>query len=131
MPTMTPTSPAAPAAFEWRKIALVASNVNPFNAKEQVYAWSANPYFEASVSMPPMDSATAQAWSSFITGLNGPVNTLIFPVNVCNLFPFELTYDQVFNSTNPRIFRLKGNQVTWSVKEGRIYTLTFEIREAL
>lgn len=126
-----PTSPPAPASFEWRKIALVAVNPNPFNAKEQVYAWSPNPYFEGSVSMPAMASATAQAWISFITGCNGPANTFFFPPAACNLALFELTYDQVVNSTQPRIFRLKGNEVSWSIKEGRIYSLTFEIREAL
>lgn len=122
-----PSLPAAPSAFEFRKIALVAGNPNPFTGQEQVFAWSANPYFEGSANMPPMDYVTAQNWTNFITACNGPANNFVFTPAVCAAFPYELTYD----GTNPRFWMLKGNSVSWSIRDGQLYYLTFEFREFL
>lgn len=122
-----PAYPPAPASFEWRKRALVAANPNPFNGREQVFAWSANPYFVGSVLMPTMTFANAQNWTNFITACNGPVNTFAFGTAACAAFPYELTTD----GTTPRLFRLSSNEVSWSIILGKFYSLTFEIREAL
>jgi len=123
-----PTIPPAPASMEFMKVALVATNVNPFTGQMQVNAWSANPYFEGSVSMPPMTQSDAANWTAWLTGLNGPASTFTFPPAVIAMFPYELSYD----GTTPRIWRLKpGSQVKWSITRGQIYGMTFEVRESL
>lgn len=127
MSVVMPSSPVAPASLEWRKNALVATSTNPFTGQQIVYAWGAAPYFEGSARMASMSYAQAQNWTIFLTACNGPTNPFSFPTAVCASFPYELTTD----GTTPRLFRLKGNQAGWSIKEGKMYSVTFEFREAI
>lgn len=122
-----PSFPVAPAGLEWRKVALVATTTNPFTGQQIVYSWTANPYFVGSARMASMDYTTAQNWTNFLTACNGPTNTFAFPTAACALFPYELTTD----GTTPRLFRLVGNEAPWSIKEGKMYSVTFEFREAI
>lgn len=122
-----PTSPAAPAGFEFRHNAIVGVTTNPFTGQQQINDWQAS-YMEASVSMPKMAAATAQAWVTFLKSLEGPACVFQFPGSVCSGFPLELTTD----GSTPRYWRLKpGSPAHWQVGIGPVYSLTFEIREAI
>ena len=126
-----PAIPVAPASMEFQHNSLVAANTNPFTGKQQVYSWGVQ-YYEVSVSYATMTNSTAQTWSAFIESLNGPMCVFAFPVGNTNLYPKELTIDNVQSSTNPRYFRLKTNSVKWAVDPGGVYRgFTFECREVL
>ncbi|MGA2270329.1 MAG: hypothetical protein ABSH44_17795 [Bryobacteraceae bacterium] len=120
-----PTSPPAPASLEFAHNAIAGANTNPFTAQQQVYDWQAN-WKEASVSMASMTAAQGALWAAFIESCDGVANVFQFLSGVCALFPNELTTD----GTTPRYWRLKVNKVQWTIKGGKIYGLTFEIREA-
>lgn len=121
-----PTSPPAPASFEFALNSLVGVNTNPFTAQQQVYDWQAN-FTEASASYAAMTKAQAAAWVAFLKLAKGPLCVFQFPAAVCAAFPESLTTD----GSTPRYWRLKSTQAKWSIKLGPIYGLTFEVREAL
>jgi hypothetical protein len=50
-----------------------------------------------------------------------------FPSPVCAAFP-EL---YMADGTTPRYWRMKQNQVKWSIKVASIYGISFECREAM
>jgi hypothetical protein len=104
---------------------LAAANTNPFTGQQQTQDWQ-NDYMELSVSMASMNQATGQAWVAFLKALSGIVNVFQFPSAVAAAFPETLTTD----GTTQRVWRLKANQVKWTIKAGKIYGLTFEVREA-
>jgi phage host-nuclease inhibitor protein Gam len=120
-----PTAPW-PSGFEVVDVYLAAANENPYTAEQQIQDWG-NRHRELSVSVPNMQQATAQAWTAFLLSLNGIVNVFQFPGAICTKYPVELT-----NSGTPKYFRLKSNDVKWTIRPGSIYkNLTFEVREAL
>lgn len=122
--TTMPTSPW-PASLEVITNHLAAANTNPFTGQQQTQDWQ-NDYMELSVSMASMNQATGQAWVAFLKALSGIVNVFQFPSAVAAAFPETLTTD----GTTQRVWRLKANQVKWTIKAGKIYGLTFEVREA-
>src|ERR1700679_3393337 len=87
-----PTSPPAPAEFEFAFNYISDQNVNPFNATQQVYDWNAN-FFEASVSMPWMTTTVAAPWATFIEALKGVTGVFQFSAAICAAYPNELTSD--------------------------------------
>ena len=82
---------------------------------------------ESSVSLPNMDKATAVDWVRFLKDLKGTAGVFQFGSAVCAAFPESLTT----NGTTPRYWRLKTNQGKWAIHLAQIYSITFEIREAL
>jgi hypothetical protein len=121
-----PTTPPAPASFEFALDSVTGVTTNPFSGQQQIQDWSAS-WLEASVSYASMHAAAANAWYWFLLSCKGPACVFTFPTAVCAQFPNELTTD----GTTPRYWRLKGNQTKWGVKVGGFYSITFEIREAL
>jgi hypothetical protein len=121
-----PTTPTAPASLEFQQNAITGASTNPFTGQQQIYNWSAG-YKEGSVSMPPMDTSDGQNWTAFLESCNGMANVFTFPSGVCSAYPNELTTD----GTTPRYFRLKSNSSKWQIKQGGIYSIVFEFREAI
>ena len=119
-----PTDPPAPASLEFAHNAIAGASTNPFAAQQQTYDWQAN-WKEASVSMASMTAAQGALWAAFIESCDGVSNVFQFPAGVCALFPNELTKDGM-----PRYWRLKDNKAQWTIKKGKFYSLTFEVREA-
>lgn len=71
MPNVT-----APSSIEWNPHEVVSTNVSPFDGTTQVYDWQAS-WWEGTVSFPPMDRWSADAWSSLILACRGPFNTFL------------------------------------------------------
>jgi hypothetical protein len=120
-----PTDPIAPAGLECQHNAIVSASTNPFTGQQQLFDWNAS-YKEISVSYASMTLAQGQTWAAFLESLKGQANVFVFSTALCTQFPNELTTD----GSTPRHFRLKTNQPKWSIKEGSIYSVSFEIREA-
>jgi hypothetical protein len=72
-----PTIPAAPRTVDWIMNDVVASVISPFTGQQQIQDWQAG-WMEASVSMPPMVHADAQAWAAFFMACRGMANTFLF-----------------------------------------------------
>jgi hypothetical protein len=121
-----PTDPIAPASFEFQHNAIVASSTNPFNAKQQMFNWNAA-YKECSVSYASMTISQGQTWAVFLESLNGQLDVFRFSDALIAVYVNELTTD----GSTPRYWRLKTNQVKWSVKEGSVYGVSFELREVV
>jgi hypothetical protein len=121
-----PTDPAFPKSFEFQPNALTAVNTNPFTGAQQIQNWSTG-FYEASVTWQPMTFTQAQNWVTFLTGLVGMTNVFKFTDAINAVWPKELTTD----GTTARYWRLQNNKPKWSIGEGNIYTVTFEIREAI
>ena len=121
-----PAFPSYPSSFEFQLNPIVSVNTNPFSGQQQIQYWNPG-YYEASVAIQPLTFDDAQHWTAFITLLQGMTNVFHFGAEVCATFPTELTTD----GSTPRYWRLKANSTKWAIKPGLIYTLTFEIREAI
>jgi hypothetical protein len=121
-----PTSPPSPASLEVIKNGLSAAVTSPFTGQQQINDWSAG-FRELSVSYAAMSQANGQLWAAFFDSLNGVSGVFQFATGVAALFPNELTTD----GTTPRYWRLKAPQVHWTIKQGLIYGVTFECREAI
>jgi hypothetical protein len=100
----------------------VAATTNPFNAKQQIHDWQAN-YAEMKVTMPPMNATDGMTWAQFLISCNGPASVFTLPTAVVALLPTGIVPGGYW--------RLKTNTVRWSVNEGLIYQLEFELREAI
>jgi hypothetical protein len=121
-----PSVPSFPASIEFQNNPITAANTNPFTGQQQLQYWSAG-FMAASVSIQPMTVTQAQPWITFLTQLKGMANVFQFGSEVSTAFPLELTTD----GTTPRFWRLKANATKWSIQPGVLYTVTFEIREAI
>jgi hypothetical protein len=115
----------SPASFEFEPRPLVGANTNPFTGQQQIQDWQYS-YLEASVSLPAMPQAQAQAWVDFLISLRGKSNTFQFPDALVAAYPESLTTD----GSSPRIWRLLKNDPEWSIRNVGLYGVTFEIREA-
>src|ERR1041385_4715845 len=116
-----PADPPAPQSIEFSQIDIVAQSISPFTGQQQLQDWNAN-YMEASVSLPPLTDAQAQAWIQFLRDLKG----------MANVFKFSDAFVAAYESSiGNRYWRLKSNQRKWSISEARVYGISFEIREAL
>jgi hypothetical protein len=122
-----PTIPPAPASFEFALHPIVGANTNPFTGQQQIQDWQAS-YMEASVSLPPMYEAEAQAWITFLESLRGITNTFQFPDELVAAYP-ESLMDNASSPPSARTWRLLNNDSHWTIKEARLYGITFEIRE--
>ena len=125
--SLYPASPW-PASLEVMTNHIAAANVNPFTGQQQIQDWQAN-YMEISVSLPAMSQAQAQNWIAFLKALNGPVNVFAFPSGTNSI---GAKYSEsLMNGASARYWRLKSNQVKWTIRRGSVYGLTFECREAI
>ena len=68
-----PSIPAAPASVEFTLMDSVAVSVSPFTGAQQIQNWQSS-WLEASVSMPPLTHAQAQAWIAWLMGVQGQAN---------------------------------------------------------
>ena len=115
-----PAKPSSPVSIEFAQIDAVAMNVSPFTGNQQTQNWNAT-RMEASVQWSNMTKADAQAWIQFLRDLDG----------VANVFRFSAAAEAAFPEIGSRYWRLKVNTRKWSVSLGQIYTLRFDIMEAL
>ena len=63
----------APSSIEWNPREFVSKNESPFTGQTQTYDWQVS-MWEGMVSFPPMSRLSADAWSSFILALRGPIH---------------------------------------------------------
>lgn len=117
-----PSNPPAPQSIEISVVNIVSGNTSPFTGQQQIYDWQAN-YLEARVNMPPMPFAVFQNWSTFLKALDG----------IANVFQFTSAFQAAYpGDIGSGVFwRLKSNTVSWAIGQNHIYTLSFEIRQAL
>ncbi len=116
-----PSSPA-PQSIEFTTTDIVGVNTSPFTGEQQIQDWQAH-WLEASVTMPPMSSAQAQAWVNFFIALKGQACVFQFGDPVT-----PMLIPAAASATG--YWRLKTNSRKRSVNEGMIYGFQFEIREA-
>lgn len=116
-----PTSPA-PKSIEpaYNYIAGVATN--PFTGQQQLQDWGAS-FSEMSITMPPLSSADGLTWEAFILSCKGMMCVFQLPSAVSSLLPSGVA--------PAGYWRLKANSVKWSITEGVIHGLQFDIREAI
>jgi hypothetical protein len=123
--TSMPTAPW-PKSIEYRGSHLAAANTNPWTAQQQIQDWAAD-YAQMSVSYAALTQTQATAFIAFLKACNGIVNVFQFPAGLAAKYPESFTSD----GTAQRYWRLKTNETGWSIKAGSVYSVTFEIREAL
>lgn len=118
-----PTTPA-PASIEITSQNIVGASLNPFTGQQQIQDWLAS-YVELSVTMPPLEPLVdGPAWVDFLISCKGMACVFqIANTTFSGLIPAAA-------DTNG-YWRLKNNSPKWSVNEGTIYGMTFEIREAI
>lgn len=68
-----PTSPGV-AAIRFGMFDAVAKSVSPFTMQPELQQWPGADGFDATVTLPPMDRATAAPWIAFLARLRGPLN---------------------------------------------------------
>ena len=68
-----PTTPSAPQTIDFTATDIVALSISPFTGQQQVQDWQQG-WLEASVSLPPLTHAQAQAWIAFLMALRGQAN---------------------------------------------------------
>lgn len=116
-----PTDPPSPQSMEFSVVDIVAVSRSAFTGQQQIQDWQAT-YMEASVSLPPLTIAQADAWITFLRDLKG----------MANVFQFQTAFSSAYSSSiGSRYWRLKSNQRKWSITEARVYGIQFEIMEAL
>lgn len=116
-----PTTPSAK-TVEFSQQDVVAASLNPFTGQQQIQDWNAS-WLEASITMPSMELATAQPWIAFLRACKGQACVFQLPTLLASLVP---------SGAVPGLYwRLKTNNVRWSVNLGFIVGMEFEIREAI
>ncbi len=66
----------APSSIEWDEHDVVGQNESPFTGQTQSYDWR-SAWWEAQVSLPPMNRYSHDAWSAFLSRLRGPLNAFL------------------------------------------------------
>ena len=116
----TPAPKTIEASFE----SVVGVSTNPFSGQQQVYDWGAN-WMELKISMPPMEGViNGPAWVNFLISCNGM--SAVFQIantTWIGLIPASANVNGYW--------RLKTNSAQWSINDGVIYGMVFEIREAI
>lgn len=120
-----PSYPPAPQSVEPTLVNIVAENVSPFTGQQQIYSWGAGSaaYRAMRVNWPPMTYANFQNWIAFLQSLNGIANVFQFGSAVCAAYPLD------FGSGV--YWCLVSNSPTWTLRQDHLYTLSFEIRQAI
>jgi hypothetical protein len=119
------TMPSAPApkSVEFSQQNKVAAPESPFTGQQQVQDWMSD-WLEASVQLPAMTQAQAADWVTFLRACKGQACV------------FQLSNEK-FASLVPAgavpagYWCMKTNAQKWSITEGIIFGLQFEIREAI
>ena len=119
------TMPATPApqSIEVTSQNVVGVALNPFTGQQQIQDWRAA-WLELSVTMPPMDAATAANWTNFLLSCKG--QACVFQLTNAGL---AALIPAAANANG--YWRLKSNAPKFSVNEGILYGFQFEIREAI
>lgn len=113
----------APKSVEFTRQNAVASANSPFSGQQQIQDWQ-SAWLEASVQLPAMNAETAADWVTFLLACKGPACV------------FQLS-NAVFASLIPAgavpgtYWRMKNPAQKWSITEGIIYGMQFDIREAI
>lgn len=116
-----PSTPASPQDIEFFVVDAVAQNISPFTGQQQIQAWNGT-WMECRFTMPPMSHTDATNWVTFVRNLQGAANVFQFPSS------FMTAYSE---SIGTRYWRLKSNKCGWSISKDRVFSFTFEVREAL
>ena len=117
-----PQTPSAPQSIEPSVIAIVSANTNPFTGTQQIFFWGSG-WQEIRINMPPMAKATFQPWITWLNALNGMASVFQFTAAFTAAYPNDIP--------SAAYWRLKNNTTTWSLGANRIYTLSFECRQAI
>lgn len=121
---VTMPSHPAPASIEPVSQNIVGVSMNPFSGDQEIQNWAAS-WMELSVTMPPLEpTVDGPAWVDFLISCQGQAAVFqIANATWASLIPAAA-------DTNG-YWRLKNNSPKWSVNEGTVYGMTFEIREAI
>jgi hypothetical protein len=68
-----PGSPG-PASIEMGWNDLVSLEMSPYTLQQQTQQWPGADWWDAKVTLPPMNAATAAQWKAFLADLRGPLN---------------------------------------------------------
>ncbi len=120
--TIMPLTPA-PKSIELTIKNTVGATTNPFSQQQQIYNWGSS-YMAIKVSMPPMDPATASFWIVFLQNCTGMGS--VFQISN-TAFSEQIPA----GPWNNGYWRMNSNDQTWSVNEGLVVGMEFEIRTAI
>ena len=115
-----PSTPAAPASFEYSANDASAMSISPFTGQQQVQRWGALPH-QLTASFPPIPHANVSAWITFMEALNG----------VANVTQFSSAFGAAYPEIGGRYWRLKSGSRKWSVSSMRVYGITLDLIEAM
>ena len=122
-----PAYPPAPQSIEFFQVDSVSLSRSPFTGQQQVQIWGGT-WMEATVTMPPMSDANAQAWITFLRALQGSGNVFQFSGAFAAAFPASISTGS--SPSGGRYWRLANNKRSWSISLGSIYGFKFDIIEA-
>ena len=118
---VTMPSTPAPKSIESTKRSIVATSMNPFTGQQQIQDWQAG-YTMLSVSMPTMDLATGTSWINFLLSCQG--QSYVFAIA-------NTTFASLVPASSTGYWSMNTNDLKWSVNEGQVVGMQFEIREVL
>lgn len=120
---ITMPSDPAPKSIEPLAQSVVGVSTNPFTGEQQVQDWNAS-WLELSVTMPPMDATEALPWVDFLIACKGQACVFqLANATLASLIPAAANVNGYW--------RMKINSLKWSVNDGLIYGMQFDIREAI
>lgn len=117
-----PSSPPAPQSVDITIVSITSVNTSPFTGQQQVYDWQSQ-YLEFRVNMAPMNFATFQNWIAFLKDLDGQANVFEFSSALTAAYPNDFP--------SGAYWRLISNTVRYTINQNHLYSLTFDIRQAI
>lgn len=103
-------------------VSITAANTSPFTGQQQVYDWQSQ-FLEYRVNMPPMPYAQFQNWTAFLKSLNGQANVFAFGSTLTAAYPNDFP--------SGAYWRLIENTVKYTINENHLYSLSFDVRQAI
>jgi hypothetical protein len=122
-----PAYPPAPESMEFTQVDPVAMVRSPFTGQQQIFDWGAS-WMEASVTMPPLQTADAINWVTFLRNLKGQANCFQFAAAFVAAYPWLL--DPQVTGTG-LYWCLKAPARKWSLTHQRVFGMQFEILQVL
>lgn len=121
-PVVVMPSEPAPKSIEPTIKNIAGASMNPFTGQQQIYDWQSS-YMVLKISMPPMDPTTGAVWIAFLESCKGIVS--VFQI-ANTTFAAQIPA----GAWNNGYWRMNSNDQTWSVNEGLVVGMSFEIRTA-
>jgi hypothetical protein len=117
-----PSLPPAPQVLGVDVISIVSVNTSPFTGQQQIYNWQSQ-YLQFHVDMPPMNFATAQNWVTFLKSLYGQACVFEFSSTLTAAYPLDFP--------SGAYWRLVSNSVKYTINQNHLYSVSFDVRQAI